>query len=156
MAIEKARAYLKKYQLDSEIMEFDVSSATVCEAAMAIGCKEEEIAKSISFDVNGTPILVVASGKGKIDNSKFKQEFHTKAKMLPFEQVEALIGHAVGGVCPFGVCEGVKIYLDISLKQFGEVYPACGSSNSAIKLTINQLESIIKFEKWVDVCKSAE
>ena len=156
MAIERAKAYLKNYGLDGDIMEFSVSSATVAEAAVAIGCRGEEIAKSLSFMVDDCAILVVASGNSKIDNSKFKAEFHTKAKMLAFDEVEALIGHAVGGVCPFGVKENVKIYLDVSLKSYETIYPACGSSNSAIKLTPAKLEEIVPFEKWVDVCKSAE
>lgn len=153
MAIERARDYLKQFGLDGEILEFSVSSATVAEAAVAIGCREEEIAKSLSFLVEEKPILIVASGDARIDNGKFKAEFHTKAKMLPSEQVEALIGHAVGGVCPFGIHEGVKVYLDESLKEFEAVYPACGSSNSAIKLSLSRLEEIVKAEKWVDVCK---
>ena len=155
MSFEKAKDYLKKYGLDEKIMVFDVSSATVEEAAKAIGCKGEEIAKSLSFLVNEKPVLVIASGNARIDNSKFKQEFHTKAKMIPFEKVEALIGHAVGGVCPFGIHENVAVYLDVSLKKFENVYPACGSSNSAIRLTLEEMENIICYEKWVDVCKTA-
>lgn len=154
MSLERAKNYLKNYGLDEAVMEFDVSSATVAEAAVAIGCAPEEIAKSISFMVDGQAILVVASGNSKIDNSKFKAEFATKAKMLAFDEVEPLIGHAVGGVCPFGVCENVKIYLDVSLKAYETIYPACGSSNSAIKLTPPELEKIVPFVKWVDVCKS--
>ena len=156
MAIERAREYLKQFGLDGEILEFSVSSATVAEAAAAIGCKEEEIAKSLSFLVEEKPILIVASGDARIDNGKFKAEFHTKAKMLPSEQVEALIGHAVGGVCPFGIHEGVKVYLDESLREFEAVYPACGSSNSAIRLTLSRLEEIVSAEKWLDVCKKPQ
>ncbi|MBE6675000.1 MAG: YbaK/EbsC family protein [Ruminococcaceae bacterium] len=156
MSIERARNYLSTCGLDGEIMEFEMSSATVAEAALAINCREAEIAKTLSFLVEDKPILIVASGNSKIDNAKFKAEFHTKAKMLAFDDVEVLIGHAVGGVCPFGVNEGVTIYLDDSLKSFDTVYPACGSSNSAIKLTPQKLEEIVKYEKWVDVCKSAE
>ncbi len=155
MSFEKAKNYLKKYGLDEKIMVFDVSSATVEEAAKAIGCKGEEIAKSLSFLVNEKPVLVIASGNARIDNSKFKGEFHTKAKMIPFEKVEALIGHAVGGVCPFGIHEKVAVYLDVSLKKFENVYPACGSSNSAVRLTLEEMENIICYEKWVDVCKTA-
>lgn len=154
MAIERARAYLKNYGLDNEIMEFEVSSATVALAAQAIGCLEDEIAKTLSFMVDGKAILIVASGNSKVDNSKFKAEFHTKAKMLSFDEVEPLIGHAVGGVCPFGVNEGVLIYLDESLKSHEIIYPACGSSNSAIKLSPQRLSEIVAHEKWVDVCKS--
>ena len=156
MSIEKARAYLKRYGLDGNVMEFDVSSATVEMAAKAIGCKEGEIAKSLSFIAQDKPILIIASGNSKIDNGKFKAEFHTKAKMIPFESVEQMIGHAVGGVCPFGVNDNVTIYLDCSLKAFETVYPACGSSNSAIKLSLQQLEEIIAYEKWVDVCKDMQ
>lgn len=156
MSIEKARDYLKQYGLENEIMEFDVSSATVEQAAIAVGCKEQEIAKTLSFIVEEKPILIVAAGDCKIDNPKYKAQFHTKAKMIPFEEVETLIGHAVGGVCPFGVNDGVTVYLDSSLKRFEYVYPACGSSNSAIKLTIEQLESISGYKEWIDVCKIVE
>ena len=153
MSLERAKEYLKKYKLDGQIMLFDVSSATVKEAAKAINCKEEEIAKKLSFIVNDKPILVVVAGDSRVDNGKYKAEFHTKAKMIPFENVEEMIGHAVGGVCPFGVNENVNIYLDNSLKRFENVYPACGTSNSGIKLNVEQLEQILDYEKWVDVCK---
>lgn len=153
MAIEKARNYLKAYGLDNEIMEFESSSATVALAALAIGCLEDEIAKTLSFSVGGKAILIVASGNSRIDNAKFKAEFNEKAKMLSFDEVEEKVGHAVGGVCPFGVNEGVSIYLDKSIKAHETIYPACGSSNSAIKLTPQRLSEIITFEKWVDVCK---
>lgn len=153
MAFERAKEYLKGYGLEDRVMEFDVSSATVAEAAAAIGCKEDEIAKSLSFMVEERPILIVAAGASKIDNSKFKGEFHTKAKMLPFDEVENLIGHAVGGVCPFGVQENVEVYLDDSLKKFEIIYPACGSANSAVKLTVEELEQASGYKKWVDVCK---
>jgi len=153
MSIVEAKEYLKKYNLDKNIMEFDVSSATVKEAAIALNCKEEQIAKTLSFLVDDKPILIVASGDSKIDNSKYKKVFNTKAKMIPFDLVEEYIGHQVGGVCPFGIKEGVEIYLDISLKKLDIFYPACGSSNSAIKLTPEDLERIIKNKKWIDVCK---
>jgi len=153
MAIEKAKEYLRQYGLENHVMEFDVSSATVEEAAKAVGCEEQEIAKTLSFIVEEKPILIVVSGDSKIDNSKYKAEFHTKAKMIPFELVEEMIGHAVGGVCPFGVKDGVMIYLDTSLRKCQTIYPACGSSNSAVKLTLEQLEQATNFEKWVDVCK---
>ena len=156
MSIEKAREYLKTYGLENQIMEFDVSSATVEKAAIAIGCKEEEIAKSLSFIVDEKPIIIVASGNSKVDNAKYKTEFHTKAKMIPFDDVERMTGHAAGGVCPFGVNGDVTIYLDESLKRYETVYPACGSSNSAIKLTPAQLESITPYKKWVDVCKTPQ
>ena len=153
MSIEKAREYLKTYGLDTQIMEFPVSSATVAEAAKALSCEEKEIAKTLSFIVEGKPILIVTAGDAKIDNSKYKAEFHTKAKMIPFEQVEALIGHAVGGVCPFGANEDATVYLDESLKRLDFIYPACGSANSAIKLTVEMLENITDHQKWIDVCK---
>lgn len=153
MSIIKAKEYLKKYGLEDKIMEFSVSSATVKEAAKAIGCKEEEIAKTLSFLVDNKPILIVVAGDCKVDNSKYKKEFHEKAKMIPFNDVERLIGHSVGGVCPFGINEGVPVYLDESLKRFDIIYPACGSSNSAVKLTLEELEKASKYEKWIDVCK---
>lgn len=153
MSFLKAKENLQKYGLENKIMEFTVSSATVKEAAKAIDCKEEEIAKTLSFIVSDHPILIVVAGDSKIDNSKFKREFHTKAKMIPFDQVENLIGHAVGGVCPFGVNEGVTVYLDDSLKRFEVIYPAYGSANSAVKLTLDELEKASNYQKWVDVCK---
>ncbi len=156
MSIIKAKEYLKKFNLDNQVMEFPVSSATVEEAAKAINCEEKEIAKSLSFLVEDKPILIVVAGDCKIDNGKYKAEFSTKAKMIPFEKVEELIGHAVGGVCPFGLNENVDIYLDESLKRLQTVYPACGSSNSAIKLKVEELEKIVNYKKWVNVCKYAE
>ena len=153
MSLDKAKEHIKKFGLEENIMEFPVSSATVEEAAKAINCKEAENAKTLSFIVNDTPILIVASGDSKIDNSKFKAEFQTKAKMIPFDDVEKLIGHSVGGVCPFGINENVDVYLDNSLKRFETVYPACGSSNSAVKLTLEQLEETSSYKKWIDVCK---
>ena len=153
MSIEKVKEYLKQYNMENQILEFNISSATVKEAAIAVGCSENEIAKTLSFLLNDKPILIVVAGDCKIDNTKFKQEFNTKAKMIPFEQVEKLIGHAVGGVCPFGVNPDVTTYLDESLKRIEHIYPACGSSNSAIKLTILELEKISNYTKWVDVSK---
>ena len=153
MSLKSATEYLKKFNLEKEIMEFDVSSATVKEAAIALNCEEKEIAKTLSFLINEKPIVIVVAGDAKIDNSKYQKEFQTKAKMIGFDDVEKLVGHAVGGVCPFGVNEGVLVYLDESLKRFEYVYPACGSSNSAIKLTIDKLEEIVELNKWVDVCK---
>lgn len=153
MSFIKAKEYIEKYGLEKNIMEFTVSSATVEEAAKAVNCKEEEIAKTLSFLVEEKPIVIVVPGDKKIDNSKYKAEFHSKAKMIPFDNVEKLIGHEVGGVCPFGIKENVQVYLDISLKRFPIVYPACGSSNSAIKLTIEELEKISNYKKWIDVCK---
>lgn len=150
----KAKEHLEKYGMGGLVAEFDVSSATVGEAAIAVGCSEGEIAKTLSFIVDEKPILIVVAGDVKIDNAKYKAEFHAKAKMIPFESVEELIGHAVGGVCPFGIKEDVMVYLDDSLKRFEIVYPACGSSNSAVKMTISDLEKASGFTKWVDVCKS--
>ena len=156
MSLVRAKEYLKKYGLENKIMEFDVSSATVKEAAKAINCKEGEIVKTLSFIVNDIPILIAVAGDSKIDNSKFKAEFQIKAKMIPFDNVEELIGHGVGGVCPFGINENIEIYLDNSLKRFSIVYPACGSSNSAVKLTLDELETASNYKKWNDVCKSIQ
>ena len=156
MSLTKAKEHLKKYGLEDKIMEFPVSSATVKEAAIALSCKEEEIAKTLSFIIDDKPVLIVTSGDQKIDNSKYKTEFHTKAKMIPFDEVENKIGHGVGGVCPFGINDNVKVYLDTSLKRFKTIYPACGTSNSAVKLTIEELEKTSNYKKWIDVCKNAK
>ena len=156
MAIEKVREYFKTFGIEDRILEFDVSSATVELAAQAVGCEGKRIAKTLSFLVDEKAVLIVCAGDTKVDNPKYKAEFHTKAKMLAFEQVEELIGHAVGGVCPFAVNEGVRIFLDESLKRFETVYPACGSSNSAIELTLEELEKYSNAEKWVDICKIPE
>ncbi len=156
MSIEKARKYLEQFNLADRVLEFSVSSATVKDAAIAVGCTEGEIAKSLTFIVDGSPIMILADGTAKIDNSKFKAEFHTKATMIPFDDVERLIGHVVGGVCPFGINDGVKVYLDNSLKKYSIVYPAAGNDKSAVKLGIEELEKASKFIKWVDVCKVIE
>lgn len=153
MSIENVRAYLHTYGADGRIREFDRSSATVALAAQALGCEPCRIAKTISLLVGETPVLIVAAGDVKIDNQKFKARFQTKAKMLRFEQVEPLTGHQVGGVCPFAVNDGVQIYLDTSLKRFETVFPACGSANSAIELTPEELEQFSRAAGWVDVCK---
>lgn len=153
MAIEKVKEFFSKYDMADRILEFDVSSATVELAAAALGCEPERIAKSLSFLVDDGPVLVIAAGDARIDNPKYKAQFGTKAKMLSPEQVETLVGHAVGGVCPFGVNPGVKTYLDVSLKCFQTVFPACGSSNSAIELTIPELEQYSGYLDWIDVCK---
>ena len=153
MSFIKAKEHLKKYGYENKIMEFDVSSATVREAALALNCDEDEIAKTLSFYIHEEPILIVISGSSKIDNSKYKQEFKTKAKMIPFDEVENKIGHGVGGVCPFGINDNINVYLDTSLKNHSIVYPACGNSNSAVKLTISDLEKSSNLIKWVDVCK---
>ena len=153
MSLERAREYLKKYKLDKEILEFSTSSATVALAAQALHCEESEIAKTLSFYVGEKPIVIVVAGDKKIDNAKYKGEFHTKAKMIPFEEVEKVIGHEVGGVCPFGVLEGVEVYLDVSLKEHEYIYPACGAHNNAIKITVKDFDTIVDNKKWVDVCK---
>lgn len=155
MAIEKVREHLKKYGLSDKIKEFEVSSATVDLAAQALGCEPQRIAKTLSFKVGDDCILIVCAGDAKVDNPKYKAKFETKAKMLSFPEVEPSIGHAVGGVCPFGINDGVKVYLDESLKRFETVFPACGSSNSAIELTIKELEETSGFSEWIDVCKLA-
>ena len=139
MAIEQAREYLKQFGIEDRIREFSVSSATVELAAQALGCEPARIAKTLSFRVEQRAVLIVAAGDAKVDNAKFKAQFHVKAKMIPPQEVEQAVGHAVGGVCPFGVKEGVEVYLDVSLKRFGTVFPACGSSNSAIEMTPEEL-----------------
>lgn len=154
MSIETAKNHLSRWQRDGDVIILGQSSATVELAAVALGVKGAEIAKSISlYNNDGGVILLVVSGHRKVDSRKFRDDFGLKAKMLAFEDVEPLVGHPVGGVCPFGVNSGVKIYLDESLKQFNFVYPACGSANSAIKLSIGELEEFSEFEKWVDVTK---
>lgn len=153
MAVERVKEYFRKYGMESRVQEFEVSSATVKLAAEALHCEPCRIAKTLSFLVDGHPILIVAAGDTKIDNPKYKAHFGTKAKMLSPEEVETMIGHAVGGVCPFAVNDNVTIYLDESLKRFQTVFPACGSSNSAIELTIEELEQYSAFHSWIDVCK---
>ena len=153
MSIERVRAFFAERGMESRILEFPVSSATVQLAAEALGCEPCRIAKSLSFLVNEKAVLVVAAGDARIDNPKFKAQFGVKAKMLTLEQAVEMIGHAVGGVCPFAVNEGVKVYLDESLRRFETVYPACGSSNSAIELTPQELAEHAAAEAWVDVCK---
>lgn len=153
MSIEKVKEYLRRFGLEERVQEFDVSSATVELAAQALGCEGKRIAKSLSFMTPEGPILVVCAGDAKVDNPKYKALFHTKAKMLKGDEPETLIGHPVGGVCPFAVKEGVRVYLDESLRRFETVFPACGSSNSAIELTIPELERCSAAEGWVDVCK---
>ena len=154
MSIEKVKEYFKTFGIENRILEFDVSSATVELAAQALGCEGCRIAKTISFMVDGGAVLIVCAGDAKIDNAKYKAYFGTKAKMLSYEEARELIGHAVGGICPFATNEGVKIYLDESLKRFETVFPACGSSNSAIELTISELEKYSSYLAWIDVCKA--
>lgn len=154
MAFDIAQEHLRKLGLEDRIYTFEVSSATVELAAQAVGCEPARIAKTLSFMVEDCPILIVAAGDAKVDNHKFKDQFKTKAKMLSPDQVKTLVGHSVGGVCPFGVKEGVKVYLDQSLKRFDTVYPACGSASSAVKLGISELEQASGYLEWIDVCKA--
>ena len=143
--------------MEDKILEFEVSSATVELAAAAVGVEGKRIAKTLSFKIEDKAILIVVAGDAKVDNKKYKATFHTKAKMLSPEEVEAMIGHGIGGVCPFGINEGVDVYLDESLKRFETVFPACGSSNSAIEMTIPDMEKYAQnFIGWVDVCKNWE
>lgn len=153
MAIEAVKEYFSKYGIADRIKEFDVSSAIVELAAQAAGCEPCRIAKTLSFMVDGHPVLIVTAGDAKIDNPKYKAQFGTKAKMLKPDEVENLVGHAVGGVCPFAIKPGVPVYLDDSLKRFPSVFPACGSGNSAIELTIDELQEYSDFTCWIDVCK---
>ncbi len=154
MSIQKVRAYLEPFGIEDRIREFDVSSATVELAAVAVGVEGARIAKSLSFKVDEEPIIIVVAGDAKVDNSRYKAQFHTKAKMLTHEEAHTLIGHDVGGVCPFALPENVKVYLDVSLKRFETVFPAAGSASSAIELTCEELERYSSnFQAWVDVCK---
>lgn len=155
MSVERVKEYLKRFGLDGRVRELPESSATVALAALALKCGEGEIAKSLTFMVSGEPIMIVAAGDARIDNHKYKEEFGAKAKMLTPDEVRELIGHEVGGVCPFAVNDGVKVYLDKTLRKYEVVYPACGSSNSAVGMTIEELERASGFLKWVDVCKDA-
>ena len=149
----KEKEYLKKYKMDNRIITMNTSSATVALAAESLGCEEARIAKTLSFKLQDKYILIVTAGDVKIDNAKYRHEFGEKAKMLQAEEVEEIIGHPVGGVCPFGVNSGVDIYLDESLKRFTTVFPACGATNNAIEVTIEELENVTKQTKWIDVCK---
>lgn len=153
MSIERVRSYFENFGISHRIQEFPVSSATVALAAEALNCAECQIAKTLSFRVGEKVILIVTAGDTKIDNSKFKSFFSTKAKMLSLDDAKDLIGHPIGGICPFAVYEGVDIYLDLSLKRFNTVYPACGSSNSAIALSIEELEKYSNYLSWIDVTK---
>ena len=153
MAIERVKEYFRQYGMEERIIELEESSATVELAAQALGCEPARIVKSLSFMVDEKPILIISAGDVKVDNAKYKARFGVKAKMLTPEQAETLVGHAVGGVCPFGINEGVTVYLDESLKRFITIYPACGSGNSAIELTILEMEQYSGYKEWVDVCK---
>lgn len=156
MSIEKAKEHLAKFGKADDVLEFDVSSATVDLAAAAIGCQPERIAKTLSFAVGNRVALIVCAGDARVANPKFKAAFQTKPKMLAADEAEKRIGHAVGGVCPFGVSDECDVYLDESLKRFETVYPACGSSNSAIELSMAELEELTPGSTWVDVCKLPE
>ncbi len=153
MSLAKAKTYLSQFGLENKILEFSTSSATVELAAVAVGCQPARICKTLSFKVGDTPILILAAGDVKIDNHRFKEHFGVKAKMLPAEEVEPLIGHAIGGVCPFGINAGVEVYLDKSLQRFTTVFPACGSDNSAIEMTMEELERYSGYREWVDISK---
>ena len=153
MSLERATAHLERFGLADRIKLFDVSSATVELAAQAVGCEPARIAKTLSFLLPDGPVLILAAGDARIDNSKYKARFHTKTKMIPHGQVEELIGHGVGGVCPFGIHDGVPVWLDESLRRFDIVYPAAGTSNSAVRLTLEELEQASQAQGWVDVCK---
>lgn len=153
MSIEAVRACFRPLGLEGRIREFPVSSATVALAAEALGCPECRIAKTLSFAVGDAVVLVVAAGDARIDNAKFKAQFHTKARMLPAQETAARTGHAAGGVCPFAVAAGVRVYLDASLRRFETVFPACGSANSAIEMTLPELERYSASAGWIDVCR---
>lgn len=155
MSIQKVRDYFRPLGIEDRIREFEVSSATVELAAIAVGVEGARIAKSLSFKVDEEPIIIVVAGDAKVDNSRYKAQFHTKAKMLTHEEAHTLIGHDVGGVCPFALPENVKVYLDESLKRFETVFPAAGSDNSAVEMTLADMEHYSSnFQQWVDVCKA--
>ncbi|MFB0831644.1 YbaK/EbsC family protein [Brevibacillus laterosporus] len=153
MSLERVKSYFAQYGMEDRIIEVPKSSATVELAAQALHCEPQRIAKTLSFTLESKVILIVAAGDGKIDNQKYKRQFGEKAKMFDASEVETQIGHAVGGVCPFAVNKGVDVYLDQSLKRFTTVFPACGSANSAIELTIEELEEYSQYIEWIDVCK---
>lgn len=153
MGLEEAKRYLDEKGYGERVMTFDVSSATVELAALAVGTEPQRIAKSLTFMVEDQPVMILCAGDAKISNPKYKGVFHKKARMLTREEVNSLIGHDVGGVCPFGIKNGVDVYLDESLKRFNKVYPACGSASSAVELTIEELEDLSASKGWIDVCK---
>jgi len=153
MGLEEAKRYLDDKGFGDRVMTFDVSSATVELAALAVGTEPQRIAKSLTFMVEDQPVMILCAGDAKISNPKYKGVFHKKARMLTREEVNSLIGHDVGGVCPFGIKNGVDVYLDESLKRFDKVYPACGSASSAVELTIEELEDLSGSKGWIDVCK---
>lgn len=153
MSLLKATEYLKKFNKENDILLFDETTATVADAAKALRVSNNEIAKTLSFDLGNEYILIITAGDYKIDNHKFKEEFKVKAKMIERDNVENIIGHNIGGVCPFGVNKNIKVYLDESLKKYNYVYPACGTDNSAIKLTPDELYNISNAVKYINVCK---
>ena len=153
MSLEKAKAYLREKGMEDRVIRLEDSTATVAQAAAALGVEPGMIAKTMSFLQDGQAVLIMTEGTARIDNHKYKERFHVKAKMIPFEEVETWIGHAPGGVCPFGIKEGVEVYLDESLRKFEIVYPAAGDDHSAVRLTIPELEQIAGAKGWVDVCK---
>ena len=156
MSIEKGRAYFRQFGMEDRVREFDVSSATVELAALALGVDGARIAKTLSFKKDDSCILILAAGDARIDNHKFKDKFHMKAKMLAPEEVLSIVGHPVGGVCPFGINDGINVYLDDSLKRFETVFPAVGSANSAIELNLDELYKYSNAIEWIDVCKLPE
>lgn len=156
MSIEKGRAYFRQFGMEDRVREFDVSSATVDLAALALGVEGARIAKTLSFKKDDSCILILAAGDARIDNHKFKDKFHMKAKMLAPEEVLSIVGHPVGGVCPFGINDGIDVYLDESLKRFETVFPAVGSANSAIELDLDELYKYSNAIEWIDVCKLPE
>lgn len=156
MSIEKVKNYFDKYHMKERIIELEQSSATVKEAADALGCREGEIAKTLSFQLSDRVILIVLAGDVKLDNRKFKEIFHERANMLEAMLVEEKVGHQVGGVCPFGINENVDVYLDVSLKKYTTVYPACGNNHSAIPISIAEMEQYSNYKEWIDVSKPIE
>lgn len=156
MSLEKVKQYFHEFGLEDRVKVLSQSSATVEAAAVAVGCEPARIAKTMSFFVGNEAILIVVAGDVKIDNKKYKEFFHQKAKMIPFDEVEKYVGHAPGGVCPFVIPEGVKVYLDVSLKRFEIVYPAAGTGNSAVELSVDELAKYSKMLEWIDVCKLVE
>ena len=156
MSIEKGRAYFRQFGMEDRVREFDVSSATVELAALALGVDGARIAKTLSFKKDDSCILILAAGDARIDNHKFKEKFHMKAKMLAPDEVLSIVGHPVGGVCPFGINDGIDVYLDESLKRFETVFPAVGSANSAIELNLDELYKYSNAIEWIDVCKQKE
>lgn len=156
MSIEKGRAYFRQFGMEERVLEFDVSSATVELAAQALGVDGARIAKTLSFKNGDGCMLILAAGDARIDNKKFKEKFHFKAKMLTADEVLEMVGHPVGGVCPFGINDGIDVYLDVSLKRFETVFPAVGSGSSAIELNLEELFKYSNAIEWIDVCKLPE